>query len=94
VNRLFAPPPGFDVSSLFADDAVWWNGLPRLRGLEGSCEHEGIEAIRKILTGSGTDLRRFGIDAYLTEHWNTWWADRFLFDQLPPEPPHPLPPKP
>lgn len=64
VNRLFAPPPGFDVSTLFADDAVWWNGLPRLRGLEGSCEHKGIEAIRRILTSSGTDLRSVGIDAY------------------------------
>ena len=147
VNRLFAPPPGFDVSTLFADDAVWWNGLPRLRGLEGSCEHKGIEAIRRILTSSGTDLRSVGIDAYdlstvrneevllladgdyvvrqhnmfaktragrdysnvycfvfrfradgriayLTEHWNSWWADRFLFDQRAPEPPHPLPAKP
>jgi hypothetical protein len=47
VNRLFAPPPGFDPATLFA--------------------------------------------AYLTEHWNTRWADRFLFDQRPPDPPHPLP---
>jgi ketosteroid isomerase-like protein len=144
VNRLFAPPPGFDVSSLFADDAVWWNGLPRLRG-NGSCEHKGIEAIRSILTSTGTDMSRFGVDvydlstvhneevlliadgdyvvrqhnmfaktragrdysnvycfvfrfradgkiAYLTEHWNTWWADRFLFDQRAPDPPHPLAP--
>ncbi len=142
VGKLFAPPPGFDPASLFADDAVWWNGLPRLRGLEGSCEHQGLDAIRKILTGARTDQRRFGIDAYdlttvrnedvlvladgdfvvrqhtmyaktrsgrdysnvycfvfrfredgkiayLTEHWNTWWADRFLFDQRPPEPAHP-----
>ena len=147
VRRMFDPPPGFDVATLFADDAVWWNGLPRLRGLEGSCEHRGIDAIRRILAGAGADLRRFGIDAYdlgtvrneqvltladgdhvvrqhnmfaktrggrdysnvycfvfrfgadgriahLTEHWNTWWADRFLFDQLPPDPPHPLPAKP
>lgn len=143
VNRMFAPPPGFDVSSLFADDAVWWNGHPKLRG-DGSCEHNGIAAIRRILTGAGTDMSRFGIDsydlttvrneqvlviadgdyvvrqhnmvakthagrdysnvycfvfrfradgkiAYLTEHWNTWWADRFLFEQRPPEPPQPLP---
>ena len=146
VERLFAPPPGFDVTALFAADAVWWNGLPRLRGLEGSCEHRGIEAIRRILGSAGTDMRRLGIDAYdlttvrnedvlvladgdyvvrqhtmyaktragrdysnvycfvfrfgedgkiayLTEHWNSWWADRFLFDQRPPEPAHPLPPR-
>jgi ketosteroid isomerase-like protein len=141
VNRLFAPPPGFDPASLFADDAVWWNGLPRI---PGGCAHTGIEAIRRILSAAGTDLRPQGIDAYdlttvrnedvvliadgdwvvrqhnmfaktrsgrdysnvycfvfrfradgkiahLTEHWNTWWADRFLFDQRPPDPPHPLP---
>lgn len=144
MRRLFAPPPGFDPATLFADDAVWWNGLPRLRGLEGSCEHRGLDAIRRILGSAGTDMRRYGIDAYdlstvrnedvleladgdyvvrqhtmhakthsgrdyrnvycfvfrfgedgriayLTEHWNTWWADRFLFDQRSPEPPHPLP---
>jgi ketosteroid isomerase-like protein len=143
VARLFAPPPGFDPSMLFADDAVWWNGLPRLPGAQG-CEHRGIEAIRRILTGAGGDHGALGIDAYdlstvrneqvlvladgdyvvrqhnmfaktragrdysnvycfvfrfrgdgkiayLTEHWNTWWADRFLFDQRPPDPPHPLP---
>ena len=146
VNRLFAPPPGFDVATLFADDAVWWNGLPRLRG-EGSCEHRGIEAIRAIVTGASRDQSRLGVDAYdlstvrnedvlvladgdyvvrqhtmyaktragrdysnvycfvfrfradgriayLTEHWNSWWADRFLFDQRPPEPARPLPPRP
>ena len=146
VSRLFAPPRGFDVSTLFADDAVWWNGLPRLRG-EGSCEHRGIEAIRRIVTGASRDASRLGVDAYdlstvrnedvlvladgdyvvrqhtmhaktragrdyrnvycfvfrfradgkiayLTEHWNTWWADRFLFDQRPPEPAHPLPAEP
>ena len=146
VERLFAPPPGFDVATLFADDAVWWNGLPRLRG-EGSCEHRGIAAIRAILSAAGSDLRHLGIDAYdlrtvrnedvlaladgdyvvrqhtmhakthagrdysnvycfvfrfdaqgriayLTEHWNTWWADRFLFDQRPPEPARPLPRRP
>jgi ketosteroid isomerase-like protein len=142
VATLFAPPPGFDPSALFAEDAVWWNGLPRLRGVEGSCEHRGLAAIRKILSAAGTDLRKLGIDSYdlsttryedvlhvvdgdlvvrqhtmharthggrdysnvycflfrfdtagkiryLTEHWNTWWADRFLFDQLPPEPARP-----
>lgn len=140
VRKLMAPPPGFDISTLFADDAVWWNGLPRLHAPGASCEHRGIEAIRTILGGSKTDRRHLGIDAYdlstvryenviemvdgdrvmrqqtmyaktkmgrdycnvycfvfefdaegrisyLTEHWNTWWAERFLFDQLHPEPP-------
>jgi len=144
VSRLFAPPPGFDVTTFFADDAVWWNGLARLRG-EGSCEHRGLEAIRALVTGASRDLGRLGVDAYdlstvrnedvlvladgdyvvrqhtmyaktrarrdycnvycfvfrfradgriayLTEHWNSWWAERFLFDQRPPEPAHPLPP--
>ena len=139
VATLFSPPPEFDVGTLFAEDAVWWNGLPRLHEPGGSCEHRGLAAIRKILSAAGTDLRPFGIDAYdlssvryedvvtladgdfamrqhtmharthagrpytnvycfvfrfdadgkiayLAEHWNTWWADRFLFDQRPPEP--------
>lgn len=143
VARLFEPPPGFDVGALFADDAVWWNGLPRLSGLEGSTEHRGIAAIRRILGAAAADLTHLGIDAYdlsttryedvvvladgdfvvrqhtmrartrlgrdyvnvycfvfrfdvegriahLTEHWNTWWADRFLFDNRAPEPAHPL----
>ena len=37
---------------------------------------------------------RFGDDgkiAYLTEHWNTWYAQRVLFDNFPVEPAHPLP---
>ena len=144
VERMFAPPPGFDVGSLFADEAVWWNGHPKLRGPYGSCEHKGIAAIRRILDAAGADARAAGIDAYdlttvrnenviviadgdyvvrqhnmhakthggrdyhnvycfvfrfradgkiayLTEHWNTWWADRFLFEQRPPELPQPLP---
>jgi len=36
---------------------------------------------------------RFGADgkiAYLTEHWNTWYAHRVLFDNFPVEPAHPL----
>lgn len=142
VRKLMAPPPGFDPSTLFAEDAVWWNGLPRLHAPGGSCEHRGIEAIRRLMSGAGTDRRHLGIDAYdlstvryedvveivdgdrvvrqqtmhartqagrdycnvycfvfqfdaggriayLTEHWNTWWADRFLFDQRAPAPPQP-----
>ena len=62
-NSLFGAEPE-DKSTLFADDAVWWNGLPFVRGA-GVTEHEGIEAIREILTGAGrarTDDS--GIDAY------------------------------
>lgn len=29
---------------------------------------------------------------YVTEHWNTWWAQRVLFDNFEVEPAHPLPP--
>ena len=50
-NSLFGAEPE-DKSTLFADDAVWWNGLPFVRGA-GVTEHEGIEAIREILTGAG-----------------------------------------
>lgn len=140
VRKLMAPPPGFDPSTLFADDAVWWNGLPRLHAPGAGCEHRGIDAIRAIMGGSSVDRRHLGVDAYdlstvryenvielvdgdrvvrqqtmyaktksgrdycnvycfvfefnadgkigyLTEHWNTWYADRFLFDQLTPTPP-------
>ncbi|MGE4653323.1 MAG: nuclear transport factor 2 family protein [Myxococcota bacterium] len=62
-NSLFGAEPE-DKSTLFAEDAVWWNGLPFVRGA-GVTEHEGIEAIREILTGAGrarTDDS--GIDAY------------------------------
>ena len=65
VEKMFTPPAGFDVGSLFADDAVWWNGHPKLReGPGGSCEHKGIAAIRRILGAAGTDARAAGIDAY------------------------------
>lgn len=140
VRRMMSPPPGFDIMTLFAEDAVWWNGLPRLHAPGASCEHRGIEAIRAIVSGSAKDRRDLGIDAYdlstvryenvievvdgdrvvrqqtmyaktqsgrdycnvycfvfefdangriayLTEHWNTWYADRFLFDQRAPTPP-------
>lgn len=62
-NSLFGAEPE-DKSTLFAEDAVWWNGLPFVRGA-GVTEHEGIDAIREILTGAGrvrTDDS--GIDAY------------------------------
>lgn len=143
VNAMFEAGPELDRSTLFADDAVWWNGLPLLPGNVGSTEHRGIEAIRRILRGSGKphpgsgidsyDLAtnrfsdvvvladgdwvvrqhtqtsttlggqpyrnvycfvfRFGADgkiAYLTEHWNTYYAERVLFHNFTFEPAHPL----
>ena len=54
VNRMFRSGEQrmepFDVSSLFADDAVWWNGLPLIPGAVGQTEHKGIDAIRNIRT--------------------------------------------
>jgi ketosteroid isomerase-like protein len=64
VESLFTPPAGFDPASLFRDDAVWWNGLPYIAGNEGATEHKGIEAIRAILYGAGTDQASRGVDSY------------------------------
>ncbi len=62
-NALFGAELA-DKSTLFAEDAVWWNGLPFVRSA-GVTEHEGIEAIREILTGAGRARGdRSGIDAY------------------------------
>jgi ketosteroid isomerase-like protein len=144
VTAMFEGGRELDRATLFADDAVWWNGLPLLPGLQGETEHRGIDDIRRILRGSGQphpgtgvdsyDLAtnrfsdvvvladgdwvvrqhtqhsttlggqtyrnvycfvfRFGTDgkiAYLTEHWNTWYAQRVLFDNYPVEPAHPVP---
>lgn len=143
VNRMFGADRDFDRSTLFADDAIWWNGLPRLPGSIGETEHRGIEEIRKILRGSGKPHGNSGVDsydlttsrnedvlvladgdfvvrqhtmiaktlagrdyrnvycfvfrfdddgkiAYLTEHWNTWYAAKVLFDNFAVEPAHPL----
>jgi ketosteroid isomerase-like protein len=40
------PPP--DKSELFAEDGVWWNGLP-LAHREGRTEHRGRDEIRRLL---------------------------------------------
>ena len=143
VTAMFEAGRELDRATLFADDAVWWNGLPRIPGNVGQTEHKGIDAIRNILRGSGqshdgtgidsydlstnrfTDVVvladgdfvvrqhtqhsttlggrsyrnvycfvfRFGEDgriAYLTEHWNTWYAARVLFDNFDVEPAHPV----
>lgn len=64
VARLFEPPPGFDPASLFADDAVWWNGLPHLASNPGETTHRGIEAVKAILYGAGADQSGRGVDSY------------------------------
>ena len=144
VTAMFEAGRELDRATLFADDAVWWNGLPLLPGLVGETEHVGIDAIRRILRGSGQPHAGTGIDSYdlatnrftdvvvladgdwvvrqhtqhsttlggqpyrnvycfvfrfneagkiqyLTEHWNTWYAHRVLFDNFVVEPAHPLP---
>jgi ketosteroid isomerase-like protein len=144
VNAMFGAGRELDRSTLFADDAVWWNGLPLIPGNVGETEHRGIDAIRRILRGSGQPNPGSGIDsydlatnrfsdvlvladgswvvrqhtqtsktlggqdyrnvycfvfrfddigkiAYLTEHWNTWYAERVLFHNFSFEPAHPLP---
>jgi len=140
-NSLFDGSCG-DPASLFADDAIWWNGLPRLPGLEGKTEHKGIETIKKILYGAGQDQPNSGTDSYdlstnrftdllviadndyvmrqhtqhsktnsgkdykkdycfvfrfndqgkiqyLTEHWNTWYANKILLDNWDLDAAHP-----
>jgi ketosteroid isomerase-like protein len=63
VETLFDPPPGFDVASLFAPDAVWWNGLTRLPGLEGRSNHD-IGGIRQILGSAGARRADSPSDSY------------------------------
>ena len=66
-HRLFDTANREDKSLLFAEDAVWWNGLPFV-GAGGQTEHKGRDAIRGILTGatSGPSARKTdsGVDAY------------------------------
>ncbi len=142
VTALFEAGPEFDRAAMWAEDAVWWNGLPLLPSNPGQTEHKGIAAILAILGSTGQahpgtgidsyDLRsnrfadvvtladgdwvvrqhtqhsttlggkpyrnvycfvfRFGPDGkvrYLTEHWNTWYAHRVLFENFELEPAHP-----
>ena len=143
VNAMFEAGPELDRASLFAVDAIWWNGLPLIPGNVGETEHKGIDAIKGILYGSGRQHPGTGIDsydlmtnrfsdvlvladgnyvirqhtqtsktlggqdyrnvycfvfrfnddgkiAYLTEHWNTWYAERVLFNNFAVEPAHPV----
>jgi ketosteroid isomerase-like protein len=64
VNAMFSAGRELDRATLFADDAVWWNGLPLLPGMVGETEHKGIEEITKILRGSGQRHGTSGIDSY------------------------------
>lgn len=141
VNSMFDGSFG-SAEAIFADDAVWWNGLPKLPGLEGETEHKGIEKIKFILYGAGADKSDKGIDSYdlstnnftdiviladddyvvrqhtqhsktlggkdyknvycfvfrfnadgkiryLTEHWNTWYANKVLMENWDVEAAHP-----
>ncbi len=65
VTRIFEGPPDFDRLSVFAEDAVWWNGLPHIGSPPGNTEHRGREAIGKLMAGS-RDAGNFsrGVDAY------------------------------
>src|SRR6187401_911502 len=64
VNAMFGAGRELDRATLFADDAIWWNGLPLLPGNVGETEHKGIDAIRNILRGSGSAHPGTGIDSY------------------------------
>jgi ketosteroid isomerase-like protein len=64
-EQLFDVNDSGDKSLLFAEDAVWWNGLPYVGGETGETEHKGIESIRRILTGAGSARQgKSGVDAY------------------------------
>ncbi|MBW2269443.1 MAG: nuclear transport factor 2 family protein [Deltaproteobacteria bacterium] len=64
-EALFDVEDPRDKALLFADDAVWWNGLPFVGGEPGQTEHKGIDAIRGILTGAGSEkAAHSGVDAY------------------------------
>lgn len=65
VAELFDVDGKPDKWNLFAEDAVWWNGLPYVGGPNGETEHKGRDAIKGILTGAGTPRgTSSGVDAY------------------------------
>lgn len=49
-------PPPEDKSMLFAEDGVWWNGLP-LAHPEGRTEHRGRDEIRRLLPSQNVGRR-------------------------------------
>ena len=65
VRQMFGEVEGpADKTELFADDAVWWNGLPMIPNAVGQTEHRGIEAIRNILPSGGVKKHAPGVDVY------------------------------
>jgi ketosteroid isomerase-like protein len=65
VRQMFGEAEGpADKSDLFADDATWWNGLPRIPGAEGRTTHVGKEAIRNLLPSTRTAPEVVGSDSY------------------------------
>jgi len=67
VEKMFDTTSSEDKSLLFAEDAVWWNGLPFV-GEQGETEHKGRAAINAILTGAVSEPTKkkinSGVDAY------------------------------
>jgi ketosteroid isomerase-like protein len=64
VTSMFGAGRELDRATLFADDAVWWNGLPLLPEMVGETEHKGNAEITKILRGSGQKHGNSGVDSY------------------------------
>ncbi len=65
VRQMFGEADGpADKSDLFADDATWWNGLPRIPGAEGETAHVGKEAIRNLLPSTRKAVPVPGSDSY------------------------------
>ena len=64
VRQIFEGPPEFDRAEAFREDAVWWNGLPKIPGAEGVTEHRGRDAIRNILEGSSRPDPDGRVDSY------------------------------
>lgn len=53
VRQMFGEVDGpTDRAELFADDGVWWNGLPLIPGAVGQTEHRGKDGIRNLLPAS------------------------------------------
>ena len=65
VKQFLGEEPGpTKKSELFAEDGVWWNGLPLIPGAEGITEHRGRAAIANILPSESTAPPRPGGDKY------------------------------
>ena len=66
VTAMFEAGRELDRATLFADDAVWWNGLPLLPGNVGQTVAEGAEAAVRVATlgaaaPTGTVTDRAGV---------------------------------